>query len=192
MNTGSFFEVVAAIIDEHTALIRALHDLAPDVAQAATLVTDALASGGKVLLCGNGGSAADAQHIAGELVGRFLKERRPLPAVALNTNTSVVTAVGNDYRFEEVFSRQVAALGCPGDVLVAISTTGNSPNVLRAAKVAKEKDMKVIGLTGADGGRLKQFCHLCLYVPSNSTPRIQEMHTLIGHIICQLVEEALC
>lgn len=192
MNTGSFFGAVTAVIDEHVALVGALRDLAPSVAQAAALVTEALAGGGKVLLCGNGGSAADAQHIAGELVGRFLKERRPLPALALHTNTSVLTALGNDYGFEEVFARQVAALGRPGDVLVVISTSGNSPNVLRAAEVAKERGMKVIGLTGAGGGKLKQLCDLCLCVPSASTPRIQEMHILIGHIICQLVEEALC
>ena len=124
-------------------------------------------------------------------MGRFLRERRPLPALALHANTSVLTAIGNDYGFEEVFARQVAALGRPGDVLIAISTSGNSPNVLRAAEVAREKGMKVIGLTGAGGGRLKELCDLCLCVPSASTPRIQEMHILIGHIVCQVVEEAL-
>ena len=183
---------VASVIDDHLACAFALRGLAAEIARAAALVAEALGGGGKVLLCGNGGSAADAQHIAGELVGRFLRERRPLPALALNANTSVLTALGNDYGFEEVFARQVAALGRPGDVLVAISTSGNSPNVLRAAKAARERGMKVIGLTGAGGGKLRELCDLCLCVPSTSTPRIQEMHMLIGHIVCQLVEEFLC
>lgn len=182
---------VTFVIDDHLACAAALRGLAVEIARAAGLVTEVLAAGGKVLLCGNGGSAADAQHIAGELVGRFLKERKPLPALALHANTSVLTAIGNDYGFEEAFARQVAALGRPGDVLVAISTSGSSQNVLRAAEAAREKDMKVIGLTGAGGGNLKELCDLCLCVPSPSTPRIQEMHVLIGHIICQLVEDAL-
>lgn len=183
---------VACVIDDHVACAAALRGLSAEIARVAGLVAHALAVGGKVLLCGNGGSAADAQHIAGELVGRFLRERRPLPALALNANTSVLTALGNDYGFEEVFARQVAALGRPGDVLVAISTSGNSSNVLRAAAVAREMGLKVIGLTGAGGGKLRELCDLCLCVPSTSTPRIQEMHILIGHIICQLVEESLC
>lgn len=185
---GRVFDILA----EHARVQEALKALVPSVIEVAKVVAQALESGDKVLLCGNGGSAADAQHIAGELVGRFLRERRPLPALALNANTSVLTALGNDYGFEEVFARQVAALGRPGDVLIAISTSGNSPNVLRAAKAARERGMKVIGLTGAGGGKLRELCDLCLCVPSASTPRIQEMHILIGHIICQLVEEALC
>lgn len=194
MNTGLDGSATAIdrILGEHLRIASGLRSLIPLIAQATWMVASALRRGNTVLLCGNGGSAADAQHIAGELVGRFLKERRPLPALALNANTSVLTAVANDYGFEEVFARQVAALGRPGDVLIAISTSGNSGNVLRAAEVAREKGMKVVGLTGADGGKLKQLCDLCLCVPSTSTPRIQEMHILIGHIICQLMEEALC
>lgn len=192
LNTDLFYGAVKGIINEYASLIGKLNTLAYDIAQGATLVTEVLTRGGKVLICGNGGSAADAQHIAGELVGRFLKERRPLPALALNANTSIVTAIGNDYGFEEVFARQVAAMGCLGDVLVAISTSGNSSNILRAVEVARAKGMKVIGMTGTSGGKLKPLCDLCLCVPSTSTPRIQEMHILIGHIICQLVEEALC
>ncbi|MCR4418637.1 MAG: D-sedoheptulose 7-phosphate isomerase [Clostridia bacterium] len=184
--------VAQEALAEHVAVTEGLKRLKPAIAEAAAVVAEVVTGSGKILFCGNGGSAADAQHIAGELVGRFLKERWPLPALALNGNTSVLTALGNDYGFEEIFARQVAALGQPGDVLVAISTSGNSPNVLRAAEVARAKGMKVIGLTGAVGGKLKPLCDLCLCVPSASTPRIQEMHILVGHIICQLVEEALC
>jgi len=182
---------VISVLDDHMALVGAVREMGPAICRAAALVLEALAAGGKVLLCGNGGSAADAQHIAGELVGRFLKERRPLPALALHANTSVLTAIGNDYGFEEVFARQVSAHGRAGDVLVAISTSGNSPNILRAAAIASRNGLKVIGMTGV-GGRLKDLCDLCLCVPSDSTPRIQEMHILFGHIIAQLVEEALC
>lgn len=185
-------EVAGKAIFQHLKVIRNFEQLLPELLQASEMLIEALHNKRKILLCGNGGSAADAQHLAGELVGRFLKERRPLPAVALNANTSVLTALGNDYGFKEVFARQVAALGQPGDVLVAISTSGDSSNVLRAAEAARAKDMKVIGLTGADGGKLKDLCDLCLCVPSTSTPRIQEMHILIGHIICELVEAALC
>ncbi len=192
LKSGTSEVAVISALEEHMHLVTALREIVPAICQAAALVADALAAGGKVLLCGNGGSAADAQHIAGELVGRFLKERRPYPALALHTNTSVLSAIGNDYGFEEVFARQVLAHGREGDVLVAISTSGNSPNILRAAVTASENGLKVIGLTGEGGGRLKDFCHLCLWVPSGSTPRIQEMHIMIGHIIAQLVEEELC
>ncbi|WP_018085581.1 D-sedoheptulose 7-phosphate isomerase [Desulfurispora thermophila] len=192
VNISFFARAVVDIIDEHKALIDVVHDMAPSIEQFAKLMAKTLASGCKILLCGNGGSAADAQHIAGELVGRFLKERSPLPALALSVNSSVLTAIGNDYDFREVFARQVAALGCPGDLLVAISTSGNSPNVLRASEVAREKGMKIVGLTGGEGGKLKGLCDLCINIPSKSTPRIQEIHILIGHIVCQLVEEALC
>jgi D-sedoheptulose 7-phosphate isomerase len=185
-------EVAGKAILQHLEVTRNLEQLLPKLLQASEILIEAFHNKRKILLCGNGGSAADAQHLAGELVGRFLCKRPPLPALALSVNTSVLTAVGNDYGFEEVFARQVAALGQPGDVLVAISTSGDSSNVLRAAEAAKAKGMKVIGLTGADGGKLKDLCDFCLCVPSTSTPRIQEMHILIGHIICQLVEADLC
>ena len=185
-------KVALQLMEEHLEVVQAARLLAQEIEAAAQRIAQALAEGSKVLLCGNGGSAADAQHIAAELVGRFLKERRALPALALNTNTSIVSAIGNDYGFAEVFARQVAALGQAGDVLVAISTSGNSPNVLRAAETAQEKGLVVLGLTGASGGRLAALCDLCLRVPSASTPRIQEVHILIGHIISQLIEEHAC
>ena len=147
--------------------------------------------GGKVVLFGNGGSATDAQHLAGELVGRFMLERQALPAIALTTNTSILTAVGNDYGYETVFSRQVEALVNEKDVVIGISTSGNSPNVIEAMKTAKMKGAKTIGLTGGNGGKLVEVADLVLIVPSDSTPRIQEAHITIGHIVCELVEREL-
>lgn len=183
---------VRSLLREHEELVRAADALVGEVARAAQLVASALRRGRKVLLCGNGGSAADAQHIAAELVGRFRRERRGLPAVALTADTSVVTALGNDYGFEEVFARQVDAAGQQGDVLVALSTSGNSRNVLRACEMARTKGLRVIGLTGADGGQLKSLCDICLCVSSRDTARVQEVHILLAHIICELVETALC
>jgi len=183
---------VLAALDEHFAMALKMRDLQLEIVQAASVVAKSLAQGGKVLLCGNGGSAADAQHIAAELAGRFLRDRKPLAAEALTVNTSVLTAVGNDYGFEEIFARQVVASGRPGDVLIAISTSGNSPNVLRAIEAGKQQGIKIIGMAGLKGGKLKDLCDLCLSAPSDSTSRIQEMHILMGHIICQLVEDELC
>ena len=148
-------------------------------------------AGKKVLLFGNGGSAADAQHIAAEFVGKFYLDRRPLPAEALTVNTSSLTAIGNDYAFEQVFARQVEALGNPGDMAIGISTAGNSSNVFRAVRTAKHKGLITVGLTGANGGRLKGEVDYCICVPSEDTPRIQEAHILVGHILCELVEERL-
>jgi D-sedoheptulose 7-phosphate isomerase len=145
----------------------------------------------KILFCGNGGSAADAQHIAAELSGRFYHDRPPLYAEALHVNTSYLTAVGNDYGYDKVFERMVEAAGRQGDVLVAFSTSGNSPNILQAAHKAQEIGMTVIGLTGSSGGKLATLCQECLQVPSQDTPRIQEAHILIGHILCLLVEKTL-
>lgn len=147
--------------------------------------------GGKVVLFGNGGSAADAQHIAGELVGRFMLKRQAFPAIALTTNTSTLTAVANDCGYGAVFSRQVEALVDEKDVVIGISTSGDSPNVIEAIKLAKRKGAKTIGLTGGDGGKLAQVADLALIVPSDSTPRIQEAHITIGHIVCELVETEL-
>ena len=149
------------------------------------LARDTIAAGRKLLLCGNGGSAADAQHIAAELVGRFVRERAPLPAIALTVDTSILTAVGNDYGFEHVFSRQVAALGAAGDLLVAISTSGKSPNVLAAAREARARGVKIIGMTGQDGGPLAELCDVSLRNPSRNTARIQECHITIGHLLCE-------
>ena len=147
--------------------------------------------GNKVLLCGNGGSAADAQHIAAELSGKFLLNRRPLCAEALHVNTSYLTAVANDYSYEEVFARLVEANGKQGDILIALSTSGNSKNVIKAIEAAIEKQMITIGLTGGNGGRMLSLCKLVVRVPSSSTPRIQEVHILLGHIICEIVEDHL-
>lgn len=174
----------------HEETVRAVATMEDGIATAANLIASAFAGGRQLLLCGNGGSAADAQHLAAELSGRFLKERRPWPALALSTNSSALTAIGNDYGFDEVFARQVRAHGCQGDVLLAISTSGNSPNVLAAIGAARERRMHVVGLSGADG-QMAALCDVCLSVPGVSTPRIQEGHILIGHIICGLVEDAL-
>ncbi len=145
----------------------------------------------KLLFCGNGGSASDAQHIAAELSGRFYKERAPLYAEALHVNSSFVTAVANDYSYEEVYARMVRAAGRAGDVLFAISTSGNSPNILKTIEAAREQKMIVVGLTGDSGGQMNSMCDYILKVPSNDTPRIQEAHILLGHILCELVEEGL-
>ena len=154
-------------------------------------LVDAFTEGNKVLLCGNGGSAADAQHIAAELSGRFNLDRSPLYAEALHVNTSYLTAVANDYSYEEVFSRLVRACGRPGDVLIAISTSGNSANVLKAIEMATQMRMITIGLTGGHGGRMLTMCKHVVRVPSSSTPRIQEVHILVGQIICEIVEDSL-
>ena len=166
-------------------------ELAGPVAHAAQIILGALETGGKILLCGNGGSAADAQHFAAELVGRFETERRPLPAVALTANTSNLTAIGNDYGFEEVFARQVRALGREGDVLVAISTSGGSPNVLAAVAAAREKKMRVVVLSGRDGGKLAPMADAPVVVRAQRTCRIQEGHITCIHVICRLVDEAI-
>ncbi|MBK8490290.1 MAG: D-sedoheptulose 7-phosphate isomerase [Saprospirales bacterium] len=148
-------------------------------------------NGGKALFCGNGGSAADAQHIAAELSGRFYANRPPLYAEALHVNTSFLTAVANDYGYEEAFARMVEAAGREGDILFAFSTSGNSANILRAAERGRGQGMIVVGLTGQGGGKLKEWCHYCLEVPSRDTPRIQEVHITIGHILCELVEKEM-
>lgn len=145
----------------------------------------------KLMLCGNGGSAADAQHIAAEFVNRFLLERHPLPAMALTTDTSIITSVANDYTYEEVFSKQIQALGVEGDILLAISTSGNSNNILSAIKTAKAKGLYTVGLMGGDGGNMLTFVDLPMVVESNETPRVQEIHILAGHLICELVEYIL-
>jgi len=158
---------------------------------AAQMLVSTYQNGGKALFCGNGGSAADAQHLAAELSGRFYSDRPPLYAEALHVNSSYLTAVANDYGYDAVFARMVQAAGQPGDVLVALSTSGNSPNILKAIEMAKEKGMTVLGFTGLSGGKMASLCDVILNVPSSDTPRIQESHILIGHIICQWVEEVM-
>ena len=161
------------------------------IAKIAEVIIQAYRKGKKVILFGNGGSAADAQHIAAELVGKYYLERAPLPAIALTVNTSSLTAIGNDYSFAQVFVKQLEALGEAGDVAIGISTSGNSENVLKALKVAKKKGLITIGFTGEKGGRLKDAVDYCLHIPSDDTPRIQEGHITVGHIICEIVEREL-
>jgi D-sedoheptulose 7-phosphate isomerase len=175
-------------VEAHLRTIQALDPLFPAIAQVAERMIHCLADGGCVFWAGNGGSAADSQHLASELVGRFERERAGLPSIALTTDTSALTAIGNDSGFEQIFARQVSALGRPGDLLVAITTSGTSANVLRAVEAAQSRRMTVVGLTGRDGGRLKDTADLCLQVPARNTARIQEAHILIGHILCDLVE----
>ena len=180
--------LVGQRLENHFKVVQDMKKIMPEVASAGLRVRTALEKGRKILICGNGGSAADSQHMAAEFVGRFVKERQSLPALALTVDTSLLTAVGNDYGFDCVFSRQVEGLGQEGDVLIAISTSGNSANVVRAVKTAKEKGIYVIALTGENGGILAKESDLCLAVPSQVTARIQEMHIMIIHMICEIAE----
>ena len=166
-------------------------DLLKSVAQVAELIEDALRSGHKILFCGNGGSAADAQHLAAELSGRFYFDRPPLPAEALHCNTSYLTAVANDYGYDEIYARIVRGSGNKGDILIGLSTSGNSENILKAFDVAQKKGLKIIAFTGENGGKMKAYADILLNIPSHDTPRIQEAHITLGHIICELVEVAL-
>lgn len=175
--------ILQAAVDD-TALKRAIVDISNEIVKS-------LRAGGKVLFAGNGGSAADAQHIAGEFVSRLNFDRSPLPGLALTTDSSVLTAIGNDYGYADVFSRQVGGLGRKGDVFVAISTSGNSPNILKAVDVARSIGIVSVGFTGASGGKLSPACDLCLRVPSTSTPLIQQVHIVSAHLICGLVENAM-
>lgn len=172
--------------------LKMIETCTPTIAQIAGLVIASLESGGKLLLCGNGGSAADAQHLAAEFVGKFRARRNSLPAIALTANTSTLTAIGNDWSFEEIFARQVEALGRKGDVLLAISTSGESENVLRAIDRARSIGMLAVGFGGGGGSPMDSRVDICLKIPSGETPRIQEGHILAGHIICDLVERAIC
>lgn len=183
--------LIAERLQAHIEVTRQLHTQTALYAHVARLLIDVFARGNKVLLCGNGGSAADAQHIAAEFVGRFSLERPALPAEALSVNVSSVTALGNDYGFDQVFTRQVEAFGARGDVCIGLSTSGNSRNVIEAFRAAHDKGITTVAMTGAHGGRLREVADLCMCVPSTDTPRIQEHHILIGHILCELVEQAL-
>jgi len=185
-------ERIQQIVSESLAAKRAFFAAhSSKVARAAELLVAAIRADGKVLIFGNGGSAADAQHIAAELVNRLNYDRPPIAAIALTTDTSILTSVGNDATFDDLFARQVQALGRAGDIVIAISTSGNSPNVLRAVDAARALGLQTIGLTGRDGGRLAAMVDLALTVETESTQRIQETHITIGHILCELVEEAL-
>jgi D-sedoheptulose 7-phosphate isomerase len=166
-------------------------DVVDRLAIVAATIVQTYVGGGQVLFFGNGGSAADAQHLAAEMCGRFLLDRRPLPALALADNNAATTAIANDYGYDQIFSRQVEAFGAPGDVAVGISTSGNSENVLRAVMVARDRGLTTVALTGTPGGRLAAAADVCISVPSNETPRIQEAHGLLGHVLCEIVESAL-
>jgi D-sedoheptulose 7-phosphate isomerase len=194
MNADSAQSLAAARIRDCAALMKSLPESPAylgTVVKVAEAMTKCLRSGNKILFFGNGGSAADAQHLAAELSGRFLKERKSLSGWALTTNSSVLTAIGNDYSFDEVFARQVQGIGNPDDVAFAITTSGNSPNVLRAVDVARDMKLVTVGLTGRTGGKLRSVADHCICIPSDHTPRIQEAHILTGHILCELIEETL-
>lgn len=180
--------VFSRALESHIELFSRLIELEGDIERACDFIVASFKSGGKLMLCGNGGSAGDSQHLAAEFLGRFKKERVPLPAIALTTDSSTLTCIGNDYSFGEIFSRQVAGLGRAGDCLIAISTSGNSENVLQAVITANKLGIKTIGMVGASGGRLRQSCDLCIAVPSSVTAHIQEAHIMIGHVICGQVE----
>ena len=191
--TGSMAQVqrIQAIWEEHLKVAQTLAGMANTVSEVVDMIFASLSKGGQLFIAGNGGSAADAQHIAAELTGRFLLERKPIRAMALHANTSSLTAIGNDYGFEKVFARELTAHSRPEDVLLAISTSGNSANILRAIEAAREGRLSVIGMTGESGGRMRSACDICLCVPSKSTARIQEMHITIAHAMCELLEERL-
>ena len=176
-------------MQESLSLHGRMEGLVPDIERAAAMMVGCLSAGGKVMFAGNGGSAADAQHMAAEFVNRFRKERAPLAGLALTTDTSVITSISNDYAFDEIFSKQVLALGSKGDVFMGISTSGSSPNIVRAIQAAKDAGISTIGLMGK-GGAMKDLVDCAICVPSSNTPRIQEAHLLIEHILCELVEDA--
>lgn len=184
-------EIAAQLAEQQETLQRIGEELSGRIAETVNTLADTFAAGNKLLVMGNGGSAADAQHFAAELAGRFMMERRALPAIALTTNTSTLTAIGNDFGFDRVFSRQVEALAMPGDVVVGISTSGNSANIAAALTVARARGCRTIGLLGKGGGSIRGLVDLSLVVPSNSTPRIQEGHITVIHIICDLLEKRL-
>jgi len=185
-------ETVSAVLQESANIkIQLAREQAGTIVAVIQAVVTALADGRTIFFFGNGGSAADSQHLAAEMVGRFTLERRALPAIALTTDTSILTSIGNDYGFDRIFIRQLQGLGRPGDVAVGLSTSGNSPNVLLAMDAAREQGLVTVALTGQSGGKLAERVHFCLRVPSNDTARIQESHITIGHLICQGVDEAL-
>lgn len=178
-------------LDQHLKLFEKLGEIDSQISKVIDACAGSVMQGGKIMFCGNGGSAADSQHLAAEFTGRFIKDRKPLPALALSTDTSALTCIGNDYCFDDIFARQVAALGKKEDCLIGISTSGNSGNVVNAIKVCRPLGITSIGLLGRDGGKLKDLCDLSIIVPSDVTARIQEAHILIGHTICGAVEQSL-
>lgn len=185
------YDIVQQLKEHQEVIDDIIKDSTSVILDTANIVITSFKSGGKIILIGNGGSAADAQHIAAELMGRFKLERNSLPAIALTTNTSIITALANDYGYENIFSRQLESLADDKDVLIVITTSGNSLNILKAVECARLKNIKVIGMTGKTGGKLKDVVDILINVPSDNIPRIQEMHITIGHIICGIVEKEL-
>lgn len=176
-------------ICDHYELVKKVEEtLIDDINKVGLACSKTLLEGNKIMLCGNGGSASDAQHIAAEIVGRYVKERKSLPAISLSTDTSALTAIGNDYGYENIFSRQIEGLGNKGDLLIAISTSGKSENILRAIDKALSIGITVVGFSGRDGGDMKDICDYNIVIPSNTTARIQEMHIMVGHLVCQIVD----
>ncbi|WP_019156095.1 D-sedoheptulose-7-phosphate isomerase [Robertmurraya massiliosenegalensis] len=187
---NSIKTIFNSALQEHLEVMAKIEEnLREEIERISYLCKDAIEHKNTIFFMGNGGSAADSQHLAAELVGRFVKERKGLPAIALTTDTSILTAVGNDYGYEEIFSRQIEALVKPHDIVIGITTSGNSDNIIRAIKRANDKGALTIGLTGKDGGIMKDICHRCIVIPSSNTARIQEAHILIGHIICEMIDE---
>lgn len=184
-------QIISEMIDEHVTVMSDVKKLLPQINEIINLSVTALQRGNKILVCGNGGSAADSQHLAAELVGRYKKERAGLPVIALTTDTSILTSVGNDYSMDELFARQVEALGGRGDVLIGISTSGNSINVLKAVEKGNEKGCVTVGLLGKTGGRIKAGVRHGIVIPSENTPRVQEAHGLIVHMFCECVENRM-
>ena len=184
-------ELIKKHILEHSDVLDSIKHLDKSIIKVANLLIHCLENNGTIFWCGNGGSASDSQHLAGELVGRFVDERKPLKSISLTADSAVMTCIVNDYGYEHIFSRQIEALGSKGDVLVGITTSGNSKNVLNAFEVAKNKGVRTIGLLGKGGGMAKAFVDQSIIISSNSTARVQEMHILVGHILCDLIEEGL-
>lgn len=185
---ASYVDYLKGEHDAHMAMFQALEPLFSSISEVGIALQQCLKQGGKILLCGNGGSAADSQHIAAEIVGRFKKERKGLPAIALTTDTSILTSVGNDYGYDYIFARQVEALCRPEDILIGITTSGNSANVVRAIEAANAIGATTIGLTGGNGGKMTTLCKVNLVIPSSVTARIQEAHIFVGHCLCEILE----
>ena len=181
--------MLKSCLKSHIATAKAMQELLPNIQKAGELCIKSLQNGGRVLICGNGGSAADAQHIAAELSGRFKKERKALAGIALTVDSSALTAIANDYGFEQIFSRQVEALGRESDTLIAISTSGNSQNIINAIEIAEEMGLNIITLSGKGGGKMRELGKVNIIIPSQDTPRIQEMHIMVGHMICAVIDE---
>lgn len=186
-----YSQTVISRLEETARNYQTLTAQASAISRIGLTIVERMRDGGLTMFCGNGGSAADAQHLAAELQGRFLHDRRPMSSVALTTNTSTLTAIGNDYGYDQVFDRQVIGLGRPSDVLVGLSTSGNSRNVIRAIEAAKDMGIYTLGLTGSGGGAMAEICDDCIRVPSDHTARIQEMHIAVGHMLCEIIEAEL-